>query len=86
MICKTCGKEFETEDKRVKNCDNCRKKNVITDQEKTFDELVEHIRQNSDELQKRLNRAKRRLFIKMIVHYIVHILEIGAILTLFIVK
>lgn len=86
MICKNCGKEFETNDKRIKNCDNCRNKKVKTDKEKRIDEAIERIRQNADVLQKRLKQAKRRAIIRMITHFVLHILEIGAILALFIVK
>lgn len=86
MICKTCGKEFETNDKRVKNCDKCRNKKAKNDEAETVVDYLKQMKDKTDELRKRLERAKRRLFIKMIAHYIVHILEIGAILALFIVK
>ena len=86
MICKNCGKEFETKDKRVKNCDKCRNKKVKNDEAETVVDVLNQMKNKTDELRRHLEKAKRRLIIKMIAHYIVHILEISAILALFIVK
>lgn len=85
MICKTCGKEFETEDKRIKNCDNCRNKKVKIN-ESEADEFIKRLKDRTDDLRKHLDKMKRRAFIRMITHYVVHILEISAILALFVVK
>lgn len=77
--CINCGKEFESNDGRVKKCRNCRNESYYTPTQEEFDNLYEA---SMLRVRKQLKKMQRVSIIKISIDYAFKLIVLGLLIGL----